>query len=1058
MHGLLIGAIGLLVVASVLLAGLSWRLAQGSIDVGWLAGPVREALMDDAGPVRVSFDRLSLAWEGFHKGVDYPLDLRVSNISVTNATGRPLVAAPDAHLTFSFAGLMLGRLVPRAIEVDHARVAVTREADGSINLGVAAETGDTPSGDAFDPGLLQEQLSHPVGTDHGRSRGLLDQIRRAHFRDTEAFLRDRQSGLVLRGKGMDLDLIRGESGIVRGTLLAPLAVGDQQAVLKAGIVARPGAGGSVEADLTAFRPAAIGGLPPALAFAAALDAPITMSGTVTFDAAYKLKQIAAEARLGEGQIHVAGGDIPLRSGQVSLAGAPNALNLTQARFDLAHAPGGTPQIIDISGSLSHSANRFAAAATIGLDAIDIADLPKYWPPGAARGARHWVTEHVTAGTATHGTISLAAESDDTLHDVVLTKASGDLDVSGGTFTWIDNLTPVEQTDAHLRLVDPDTLDIAVSSARHRIRGGAPDLLIRNGRLRITGLSHHDQTAVIRTEVAGPISSALILLKEPRLHLLSVHPIALKTAGGEATAVLDFQLPLETKLSIDDVQLHVDAHLKDVRLLDIAGGHELDGGVFDLSIDKEGLTLKGNGSLASILVTLDGAMDFTSGAVDQITQKITVTGQPLANQLDAAGLHVTDFVTGPMAVSAVMIERRNGEGSIAIGGDLTQSTLMVRPLAWTKDAGEAANISATLLMSHERLKKIDRIALRGNALLLNGAANFGTDGKIRSVQLDNIQLGRTQGHGTILVGPSSAIDIVLQGGQIDLAPKLTEKPTDQDPSLPPVVTPRWTLDARFDRALLAHEEVATGFLAKVTGAGDTALSLDAVGATTGGGVFKIRIDPAAGKAEPGVSKRHLLVEAKDAGRFLRGMDAVSSLQSGHLTLDATFETPFGYHPLSGTAIIDDVVVRNSPVLGKLLQAITLYGLVDALSGPGMGFSHIVVPFRYEGSSLDIQEAHAANPSLGVTAKGRIGLRPDQIAVSGTIVPAYFFNSMLGQLPLVGKLFSPEPGGGLFAARFSLSGPIGDPTVSINPISALTPGFLRDIFGIFDNSGTAPPRPH
>ena len=150
------------------------------------------------------------------------------------------------------------------------------------------------------------------------------------------------------------------------------------------------------------------------------------------------------------------------------------------------------------------------------------------------------------------------------------------------------------------------------------------------------------------------------------------------------------------------------------------------------------------------------------------------------------------------------------------------------------------------------------------------------------------------------------------------------------------------------------------------------------------------------------------------------------------------------------MIDDVVVTNSPVLGKLLQAITLYGLVDALRGPGMAFSHVVVPFRYDGVTLNIDQAHADNPSLGLTAKGWIGLASGQTAINGTIVPAYFFNSMLGQLPLVGKLFSPETGGGVFAARFALEGPIDDPSVSINPISALTPGFLR---GKFSASSTA-----
>lgn len=1054
MHLLLILAIGFLVIASGLLAGLSWRLSQGPIDVAWLAEPVREALIDDSAPVRISFDRLALAWEGFHKGVDYPLDLRVANISVTDPAGRPLVVAPDAHLTFSFAGLMMGRLVPRAIEVDHARIAVTREPDGSVNLGVDAENHDAPGGGTFDLRQLQEQLGRPASTDHGRSHGLLDQIRRAHFRDVEASMVDRQSGLTLRSDGLDLDLIRGRGGVVQGTLAAPVALGGQSAALRGTIAMRPGLGGDVQANLTSFRPSAIAGMPAKLADLAALDLPVSLAATVTFDASFRPIHIEANAQLGRGQIMVGQGAVPLRNGQIAISGTPEAITVDRARFDLAHTDGAPPQIIDVTGSLSLAGNRLAALATIGVDGLDVGDLPRYWPPDIGAGARSWVTEHVTAGKATHGSISLALESDEALHDVVVTKAAGDLDVSDGTFTWIDNLTPVEQTEAHLHLVDPNTLDIVVPFARHRIRGGAPDLVIRNGRLRISGLSGPEQTAAIRVEVGGPISSALTLLKEPRLHLLSVHPIALKTGGGDATAVLDFQLPLVTKLAIDDVQLHADAHLKDVRLLDVAGGHELQNGVFDLSIGKEGLTLKGSGLLASIPVNLDGALDFTSGPPDQIVQRITASGQPKAAQLDAAGLQVTDFVDGPLAVSAVMTERRNGEGSIAVVGDLTDATLMVRPLAWSKGPGDAANMTATLLMSHDRLKKVDRIAMRGDGLLLDGAADFAADGKIRTVQLNNIQLGRTLGHGTIHIGSGKAIDIVLQGSQVDLAPKLTEQPADQDAAAKPVVTPRWTLDARFDRALLAHDEVASNLLAKATGAGETVMSLDAIGATSGGG-FSIKIDP--GRNDSGAAKRHLVVDARDAGRFLRGMDAVRTLQSGHMALDAVFEAPFGYHPLSGTVVIDNVVVRNSPGLGKLLQAITLYGLVDALRGPGMAFSRIVVPFRYEGSSIVVEEAHAANPSLGVTAKGRIGLRPDQIDIAGTIVPAYFFNSMLGQLPLVGKLFSPEPGGGLFAARFSLSGPIGDPSVSINPISALTPGFLRDIFGIFDKPTPSPPPP-
>jgi hypothetical protein len=104
-HRLLLFATGFLVIASCLLVGTSWRLSQGPIDLGWLADPIRSALGNDAGAGRVSFDGLVLAWEGFHRGVDHPIDLRISNFIVTDSAGRRLLTAPDAHLTLSLAGL-----------------------------------------------------------------------------------------------------------------------------------------------------------------------------------------------------------------------------------------------------------------------------------------------------------------------------------------------------------------------------------------------------------------------------------------------------------------------------------------------------------------------------------------------------------------------------------------------------------------------------------------------------------------------------------------------------------------------------------------------------------------------------------------------------------------------------------------------------------------------------------------------------------------------------------------------------------------------------------------
>ena len=75
------------------------------------------------------------------------------------------------------------------------------------------------------------------------------------------------------------------------------------------------------------------------------------------------------------------------------------------------------------------------------------------------------------------------------------------------------------------------------------------------------------------------------------------------------------------------------------------------------------------------------------------------------------------------------------------------------------------------------------------------------------------------------------------------------------------------------------------------------------------------------------------------------------------------------------------------------------------------------------------------------------------LDGTIVPAYFFNTLLGNLPLIGRLFSPEAGGGVFAATFRAQGPPEDAEITVNPLAALTPGFLRGLFGL-PEAGRAP----
>ena len=56
-----------------------------------------------------------------------------------------------------------------------------------------------------------------------------------------------------------------------------------------------------------------------------------------------------------------------------------------------------------------------------------------------------------------------------------------------------------------------------------------------------------------------------------------------------------------------------------------------------------------------------------------------------------------------------------------------------------------------------------------------------------------------------------------------------------------------------------------------------------------------------------------------------------------------------------------------------------------------------------------------------------------------------NSILGEIPLLGDILTGgDEGGGIFAVTYSVHGPRDEPDVTVDPLSVLAPGYLRELF--------------
>jgi hypothetical protein len=112
--------------------------------------------------------------------------------------------------------------------------------------------------------------------------------------------------------------------------------------------------------------------------------------------------------------------------------------------------------------------------------------------------------------------------------------------------------------------------------------------------------------------------------------------------------------------------------------------------------------------------------------------------------------------------------------------------------------------------------------------------------------------------------------------------------------------------------------------------------------------------------------------------------------------------------------------------------------------GLAFDELVIDFTRRGDEIRIEEAILRGPVMGGTAAGTVDLAEGRVTISGTFIPAYGVNNLFGRLPVFGQILGGGETGGLIGVTFRLAGPLEEPKLLLNPISAIAPGIFRRIF--------------
>ncbi len=1024
-----------LAMAATLLAAFAvtaaaWRLSTGPVALPWLVDAASRAA---SGPDHmVTFDRLVVSWTGFARLDAQPLRLEAGGVRATGGFGEARLAR--AVIALPVLPLLSGQIEPETAELD------------GLRLRLAAGAGTAAGGGGGSPRNPAALLRRVLKQDDDQPWSRLRHLR---IHDVSAEM----AGAPGRLDRMDIDLDRPEAGGLTGkATMGVSAAGQNATVTLAAQMAADGRGTEIQADLTPISPARLAGAAADLAPLATLDAPVTLSGRASLNATLELVAAEAAIAIGPGTVHAGTGTAPVLGADLRLAVTPGKAELQVVRLDTAPMPDGArTRFVGQAIGTSSASGGYAITASLDVDRIDFADLPALWPEGTGGpGTRPWMTENITEGLLANGHVEMDLTLPADLSDVALTRIAGGIDGHDLTVHWLRPVPPIVHGEARLTVGDPDIIDIAVPTAM-QAGGRHGGMRYRDATIHLTGIAGRRQFADIRTGLVGPLADLLITLGHPRIALLSKRPLPMRDPSGEIAAMVSVgRLPLRNDVLMDDLVIETTARATRVHLGGIAAGYDLDEGTIDLKASNNGLSVDGTARLAGFMSHLNIGMDFRAGPPGQVQQTVSARSTIEMAKLGRFGIDTGSLLGGSAELGTTLTSRRGGATEIALAADLTRLTIDVPRMGLRKAVGEAGNAAVRVALDGARIASIDRLSIRTSGIEVLGEAII-ESGAPRGLLLERLILGKgTNLHGELrMAGDADKVTVRLAGPSFDLSPALggsdrsafgTGRGGDGGGKGSKLGGRPWSADIAVDRVILGPGRALLGVRATADSDGALLRSAAVTGRVEGPGG-----PPIAASITPDSGGRRLSVDLPDAGALMHAADITNALIGGRLRLTARWADRAPDSPLAGVMEMTDFRVRDAPSIGRVLQGLTIYGLVELARGPGLGFRRMVAPFALEDGVLSLRNVIAFSASLGFTARGRIDLRRRVADVAGTVVPAYFFNSLLGRVPLIGRIFTAEKGGGLFAAAVTIAGPLDDLSVRVNPLSLLTPGALRGLFG-------------
>jgi Protein of unknown function len=692
--------------------------------------------------------------------------------------------------------------------------------------------------------------------------------------------------------------------------------------------------------------------------------------------------------------------------------------------------------------------------------IDVRSALRLWPEGVASKVRRFLLPRLQAGTVERFDVAVA-----------LTPAELAQSMTGALVPDKSLRVDFALSDAELAVV-PGAPAVSQARAEGRITGAQTSIKVHGGRIQmpdgrvlagsegtfaIQELKEDGTIADIGFRLSGGADGLASLLQEPVLRPLAgldLDPSGLK---GRTDLRVNIALPLDDVPGLADLPMRIAGNVTDLTVEKAFGREKLEGANLNIAFNRGSLSLRGEGRLGGTPASLE--LRQSPAAPGELAVLLTLDEAARARR----GMSLGSQLTGPIALRIGVPVGGEGRGHPRVEVDFAKAAVDNLVPGWTKAAGKPGRM--TFVLHEGSPADIRDLAIDSGSVQIRGTASFSPEGGLEKADLSSVKFSQGDDVRAQVERIAGVYKVNVRGNVLDARPFIKSLSTAPPPASgagsPRDKDLREQKDAREQKDIdldLAvniitgfNDEALTGGSLKVSSRSRDLRHLQLTG--------RFRSAPVAAQLTRGARGPVIVLESEDAGATLRFADLYKRMVGGQLT----FQFTAGDAPQMGHVDIDGFALRNEPALRRIVSQQAPPGSEERGNAPAAAMNANEVPFvklkadfTRSASRLEFREAVIWGMQVGFTLGGWVDYGRDRADISGTFVPAYGLNNIFSQVPVVGLILGGGRNEGLFAVNFRISGPASSPTLTVNPLSAVAPGFLRKFFGVGEDvTATMPP---